>query len=29
MSRAQVIESIIAAALLAVPFVLYFGSMTP
>ncbi len=28
MSRAQVVESLIAAVLLAVPFVLYFWSMT-
>jgi hypothetical protein len=29
MTRDQVIESIIAAALIAAPFVLYFWSMTP
>ena len=29
MTRAQVVEAIIAAALLAAPFVLYFWSMTP
>lgn len=29
MTRAQVVESIIAAALLAAPFALYFLGMTP
>ena len=29
MTRAQVIEAIIAAALIAAPFVLYFWRMTP
>ena len=29
MTRAEVIEAIIAAALIAAPFVLYFWSMTP
>jgi hypothetical protein len=29
MTRAQVVESIAAAALLAAPFILYFWNMTP
>ena len=29
MTRAQIVEAIIAAALIAAPFVLYFWSMTP
>jgi hypothetical protein len=29
MTRAQVIEAIIAAALIAAPFILYFWNMTP
>ena len=29
MSRAEVIEALIVAALIAAPFVLYFWSMTP
>ena len=29
MTRAEIVEAIIAAALIAAPFVLYFWSMTP